>query len=186
MPFSTRRTRSPPDCKWFLPDIVEIIVDRQKDLAAEFSKAMGKAKGGVIIILFDGSRASEEGGADSLVVSNFSITIGTKPVLRSNDPPADDVARAGQKRVHGWKHGALGLPPCPAEPWPQKRNRKISEGKGLQLAPCEGFAVGIVEKILIFSNDLGFGLSEEGTRMLNGGSKKFKAGRAAHGDASPN
>lgn len=32
-------------------DSVEIIVDRQKDIASEFTKAMGKAKGGAGIVL---------------------------------------------------------------------------------------------------------------------------------------
>lgn len=83
---------------------VEVIVDRQKDIAAEFSKAMGKTKGGVIIILFDGYQTWEEEVADSLVVSSFSITVWTKPVLRSSDPPADDLVQSVHTSLHGWQH----------------------------------------------------------------------------------
>lgn len=83
---------------------VEIIVDRQKDIAAEFSKAMGKAKGGVIIILFDGYRPNEEDVAESVLVSSYSITIWTKPVLRGGQPPADDLVESVHRALHGWQH----------------------------------------------------------------------------------
>lgn len=83
---------------------VAILVDRQKDIASEFNKAMGKAKGGVIIILFDGYRTHEEEVAESLVVSSYSITVWTKPVLRAGSPPSDDLVEAVHKSLHGWQH----------------------------------------------------------------------------------
>lgn len=83
---------------------VEIIVDRQKDIAAEFAKAMGKAKGGVIIIFFDGYRPNEEDVAESLLVSSYSITVWTKPVLRTGQAAADDLVEAVHRSLHGWQH----------------------------------------------------------------------------------
>lgn len=83
---------------------VEIIVDRQKDIAAEFAKAMGKAKGGVIIILFDGYRPNDEDVAESVLISSYSITIWTKPILRGDQAPADDIVEETHRALHGWKH----------------------------------------------------------------------------------
>ncbi|MGD1979768.1 MAG: hypothetical protein PVJ98_10265 [Akkermansiaceae bacterium] len=84
---------------------VVVLVDRQKDMAAEFPKAMGKAKGGVVIILFDGYRpdSGDYPQADDALVSNFSITVWTKPVLRRGQPPADDLVEAIHTSLHGWK-----------------------------------------------------------------------------------
>jgi hypothetical protein len=84
---------------------VEIIVDRQKDIAAEFTKAMGKVKGGVIIIFFEGFQpdSGEYPQSDDTLISSFSVTIWTKPILRRGQPPADDLVEAVHTSLHGWK-----------------------------------------------------------------------------------
>ena len=83
---------------------VEILVDRQKDMPSEFAKAMGKAKGGVVIIFFSGYTPNDEEVAESVLISSFSVTIWTKPILRSSQPKADDLVEAVHRALHGWKH----------------------------------------------------------------------------------
>lgn len=84
---------------------VGIIVDRQKDIAAEFTKTMGKVKGGVIIILFEGFQpdSGDYPQSDDPIISSFSVTTWTKPILRRGQPPADDLVEAVHKSLHGWK-----------------------------------------------------------------------------------
>ena len=83
---------------------VEILVDRQKDIPSEFNKAMAKAKGGVVIIFFSGYRPNEEEVAESTLISTFSVTIWTKPVLRGGQATADDLVESVHRALHGWKH----------------------------------------------------------------------------------
>jgi hypothetical protein len=84
---------------------VGIIVDRQKDIAAEFTKTMGKVNGGVIIILFEGFQpdSGDYPQSDDTLISSFSVTIWTKPILRRGQPPADDLVEAVHTSLHGWK-----------------------------------------------------------------------------------
>ncbi len=85
-------------------DDVAILVDRQKDIASDFQKALAKKKGAVTVILFNGYQPYEEGIADSLVSSEFVITVFTKPILRSNAATkADDMVSEIHKSLHGWE-----------------------------------------------------------------------------------
>ena len=84
---------------------VAVLVDRQKDIASEFKKRIEKVKGGVVIILFDGYRpdSGEFAQSDDVLISSFSITVWAKPVLRKDQPPADDLVEAVHTSLHGWK-----------------------------------------------------------------------------------
>ena len=86
---------------------VEVIVDKQKDIAAEFAKAIQKAKGGVIIILFDGYEPNDLDVNDSTLISSFSITIWTQPILRGTNPKNTDLVEATHKALHDWQHDAF-------------------------------------------------------------------------------
>ena len=86
---------------------VEIIVDKQKDIVSEFNQAINKAKGGVIIVLFEGYEPNDPENSDSLLISSFSITIWTQPILRGSNPKNTDLVEATHRAIHDWKHDSF-------------------------------------------------------------------------------
>ena len=85
-------------------DSVGVLVDHQKDIASEFKKAMAKVKGGVVVIFFDSYQTIEPDVAASQVESEFAVTVWTKPILRRDETPADDIVSDIHKSLHGWEH----------------------------------------------------------------------------------
>lgn len=81
---------------------VEVIVDHQKDITSEFKKAMAKVKGTAVTIFFDSYTTAEEEVAKSRVVSQFVLLIWTKPIVRPEDTPADDLVSGIHKSLQGW------------------------------------------------------------------------------------
>jgi len=86
---------------------VEIIVDKQKDIVSEFNQAIQKSKGGVIVILFEGYEPNDPENVDSTLISSYSVTIWTQPILRSSNPKNTDLVEATHRALHDWKHDSF-------------------------------------------------------------------------------
>lgn len=77
------------------------IVDRQRNLEAEFIKASGKAKGlGVITWL--GGKNEDRNLAGLRIVSRYHLTLFFKPIVRDGLATADDVAELTARALHHW------------------------------------------------------------------------------------
>lgn len=83
-------------------DGVDIIVDRQKDLNAEVNKAVAKAKGAVVVILWAGSDNEDEDAAGPRLACDYEITVHCKPVIRGSESPADELVEAICQSLHQW------------------------------------------------------------------------------------
>ena len=86
---------------------VTVLIDNQKEIASDFRKAMAKTKGAAVIIFFDGYETYEDDVAESEVVSNFVVTIWTKPILRDGETPAYDLVSEVHRSLHGWQSEQL-------------------------------------------------------------------------------
>ena len=81
---------------------VDVIVDRQKDLAAMVSTAVGKAKGAVILILWTGGTNDDPDASGPRLTTDFEVSVYCTPVIRKDEAPADDIAEAVAKALHLW------------------------------------------------------------------------------------
>jgi hypothetical protein len=84
-------------------DGIDIVVDRQKDLAAEVAKATGKAKGAAVVILWAGADNEDPACDGPRMRADYEISIYCKPVLRGDQSPADDIAEAVASALHHWQ-----------------------------------------------------------------------------------
>lgn len=83
-----------------------IIVDRQKDIAAELQKHLGKTNGGCLIVTWTGGTNEDESGDGPRFASTFTVTGFFKPVLRRGETPADDIIEAAAEALHDWRRPA--------------------------------------------------------------------------------
>ena len=83
---------------------VPVVVDRQRDIASELKKAIGKQTGqGILIVTWTGGTNSDEMKAEPCLAGAFTVTGFFKPVIRRGDPAADDIIEAVCKRLHDWR-----------------------------------------------------------------------------------
>ena len=83
---------------------IDVLVDHQKDIKSEFTKAVAKIKGGVVVIFFENYQTLEAEVENSQVESEFVLLVWTKPIIRTGEIPADDIVSEVHKSLHGWKH----------------------------------------------------------------------------------
>jgi hypothetical protein len=74
---------------------VVVIVDRQKDVLSEITKAVGKAKGACVTILFTGYNRR-----NGRKVAGYAIRIWSKPVLQGEENLADDLLASIDAAIH--------------------------------------------------------------------------------------
>lgn len=77
-----------------------VIVDRQKDVQSDFSRAMAKVGGAAILILFTGTRNGSKRPTTPDLTSTFEVAVWTKPVLRDGEPTGDELAESVIKSLH--------------------------------------------------------------------------------------
>lgn len=83
---------------------IAVIVDRQKDIASEFNKMIGRMKGGVAIVEWRGAPNVNEDLDELRMTSRFSVTVICKPVIRKahGQKTADDIAETIAGSLHQW------------------------------------------------------------------------------------
>jgi len=81
---------------------VDVIVDRQKDLVATVSKAVGKAKGSAITILWEGFGVPDPDSPGPHVRARYTIRTWSRPVLADAATPADVLVAEVAKALHHW------------------------------------------------------------------------------------
>lgn len=79
-----------------------IIVDRQKNIVSEISKAVGKAGGTAITILWQGFSPTEKNTTRPRLAQRYTLTVWSKPVLAGADMAADDVMQSVITRLWRW------------------------------------------------------------------------------------
>lgn len=82
------------------------VVDRQKDVISEIKQAINKQAGAIGIITWTGGRNIDESADGPAIESTFTITLFTKPVLRGNDTPADDLVQLVARTLHDNRLGS--------------------------------------------------------------------------------
>ena len=82
---------------------VAVIVDRQKNIVSDVAKAVSKASGTAIVILYDGFRSVDENASSPRIEQRFTVTIYSKPVIAGDNLKADDVMESVIKRLHHWR-----------------------------------------------------------------------------------
>jgi hypothetical protein len=87
---------------------VAVVVDRQKDITAEFNKRIGKVKGGVAVIEWLGALTANVDLDDLRVASKYSVTVITKPITRDHAGllPIDDLVESIASALHGYNPDA--------------------------------------------------------------------------------
>lgn len=85
---------------------VDIVADRQMDIAAELRKAIAKQIGGLAVVTWIGSPNEDLSADGPRFLSKFTVTLFTKPVLRAGDTPADDMAEAIATALHDYRFAA--------------------------------------------------------------------------------
>lgn len=88
---------------------VSVVVDRQRDIASELRKAIGKQTGhGILIVTWTGGTNYDDQKSEPRIAATFTVTGFFKPVIRSGDTAADDLIEAVCKSLHDWRPEADG------------------------------------------------------------------------------
>jgi len=82
---------------------LDVIVDRQKNILSEVAKAVGKAKGTAVVILWDGYRSEDDNGTSPRLANSYQIRVYSKPVIAGANLTADDVMESIMKRLWHWQ-----------------------------------------------------------------------------------
>ena len=87
---------------------VAFVVDRQKDITAEFNKRIGKVEGGVAVVEWLGALTAKVDLDDLRVASKYSVTVITKPIMRDHAGllPIDDLVETIAASLHGYNPDA--------------------------------------------------------------------------------
>lgn len=79
-----------------------VIVDRQKAILGEVSKALAKVGGTAVLILWQDYRIVDENAARPRLEHSYNITVWSKPVLAGDALAADDVMQSIIARLWHW------------------------------------------------------------------------------------
>jgi len=80
----------------------EVLVDRQKSILADVQKAVGKAGGSAIVILWQGFQVADKNASTPRIAARYTITVWSKPVMTGSDIPADLVMESILQRLWQW------------------------------------------------------------------------------------
>jgi len=82
---------------------IDIIVDRQTNIADAIGKAMASAKGVGITILWTGFTNLDEKSTSPRLGNRYQITCWSREILTKGAIPVDDVMETVILRLHHWK-----------------------------------------------------------------------------------
>lgn len=92
---------------------VPVIVDRQKDIAAEVTKAVSKTKGTAVVILWTGWKVADKNTRTPRLAHTYKISVVSNPVLAGGALAADEIMQSILLRLWHWRptgghvHGEL-------------------------------------------------------------------------------
>lgn len=81
---------------------IDIIVDRQKNVLSDITKAVAKAGGTAIVILWQGFTTIDKNASAPRLAHRYTITVYSKPVIAGDDLAADDVMESVIQRLWQW------------------------------------------------------------------------------------
>ena len=83
---------------------IAVVVDRQKDIASEFKKHIGKVKGGVVVVEWRGAPSINADLDELRMTTRFAVTVVCKPVIRekAGQASADDIVQTIAASLHNW------------------------------------------------------------------------------------
>lgn len=81
---------------------LEVIVDRQKDILSEVTKAVAKAKGTAIVILYEGFKVDDEDAGQPRLTGTYNVCVWSKPIIAGGNLPADEVLESVILRLWQW------------------------------------------------------------------------------------
>lgn len=82
---------------------LDIIVDRQKNILSDVTKAVAKAKGTAVVILWEGFTTADKNSARPRLAHSYNITVWSKPILAGANLAADDVMESIIARLWHWR-----------------------------------------------------------------------------------
>lgn len=82
---------------------VDVIVDRQKNILSDVSKAVAKAAGTAIVILWDGWQVADKNARTPRLAHRYTITVWSRPILAGAALAADEVMESVLKRLWHWR-----------------------------------------------------------------------------------
>ena len=82
---------------------LDVIVDRQKNILSEVTKAVAKARGTAVVILWEGFTTVDKNSARPRLAHSYNITVWSKPILAGANLAADDVMESLIARLWHWK-----------------------------------------------------------------------------------
>lgn len=80
---------------------IEILVDRQKDIAATVALKVGKL-GNCVVILWQGHAVRDADASGPALDLNYTVSVYSRPVLAPNATPADEIMQAVIQRLWHW------------------------------------------------------------------------------------
>jgi hypothetical protein len=80
---------------------IDVVVDRQKDIAVLIAKSTGRAKGSCITILFEGFGVPDRNTSGPQVTARYTLRTWSRPVI-NNETPADELVEEIARALHHW------------------------------------------------------------------------------------
>jgi hypothetical protein len=77
---------------------LDVVVDKQKDILAEVNKAVKKATGALVSILWTGFGRDPERGR----VYRYTIFVWSRPIMNAGNKPADDITERIDESLNFW------------------------------------------------------------------------------------
>lgn len=104
---------------------VPFVVDRQKDIGSELRKVVAKQAGCLAIVTWAGAPNDDLSADGPRFNCKYTVTLFSKPVIRSGETAADDIIEAMAAALHDHRFSATahystrlvvtGIDPVPAE-----------------------------------------------------------------------